>query len=137
MKSRLLNSVVVMAIFVVLAIPTTIAAQTEQEQHNNQPVLKNLDTLEDTNTIAECIGDPSTGIADIRPDANTLYLYGRCGIDPSTNKLSGFCRVPNPLGCSPGFFDPQKCPVSARPLYPNGIRCGRGFVTVDVDRRCN
>lgn len=131
MKSRMLNSIVVMAIFVVLAVPTIIAAQTEQEQHNNQPVL-NLDTLEDTNTIAECIGDASSGIADTRPDANTLHWYGQCGIDPSTHKLSGFC-VGFGIDCL-SRFNPQQCPVGAKPKTrcsrnnrcpPSYVDCGR------------
>jgi hypothetical protein len=133
MKSWMLNSIVAVAIFVVLVIPIMIAAQTGQEQHNNQPVLKNLDTLEDTNTIAECIGDPGSGIADTRPDADTSHFYGTCGIDPSTNKLSGFCGAFTGINCV-SRFDPQQCPVGANPISscrqnnrcpPSLVDCGR------------
>ena len=119
MKSRKLNSIVVMATFVALAIPTILAAQSEQGQHNNQPVLKNLNTLEDTTTIAECTGDPSPGIADkhgSEPDADTM------------NKQPG-----NPCF---GAVDYQQCPPGAQAKSPGGaLHCGHPILE-DYGRSC-
>lgn len=87
MKSRMLNSIVVVTIFVVLASPAMITAQTEREQHNNQSnnFVKNLDTLEGTPTIVECAATRlPTSLTNTVPTMMTLTLSTHLGIVPST-----------------------------------------------------
>jgi probable HAF family extracellular repeat protein len=109
-----------------------LTAERHNDQSNNN-LVKNLDTLEGTSTIAECIGDPSSVIADTRPDANT-HALGWCQYDTSTYKLTGYCLAPSFFSCL-GSFKPQQCPVGAPVKSRGSYMCGyRHVVPVDYGR---
>ena len=77
MKSRMLNSIVVVAIFVVLAIPTMIAAQ-EPSTHACDPSLVEVDVsatgirsaAPQEWATALLVGRSFQGLADLRREAN-------------------------------------------------------------------
>jgi len=66
-NSRTLACLAATVLFLALATPIRLAAQVGQEQDNNQTLGKNLNTLEDTNTMAECSSEAGFGIAHRRP----------------------------------------------------------------------
>jgi hypothetical protein len=136
MRSRILTYMAAATISAALTAPIRLVAQTEQAQHSNQSNNFVKDS-EGTSTVAECIGDPSSGNADTRPDAHAFTINGRCEVNRKTKTLTGNCRNVTPSIEGPcAVFRPQECPPGARPINPgNDISCHQA-VFDDYGRIC-
>jgi probable HAF family extracellular repeat protein len=60
---------------------------------------------------------------------------GYCAINSQTNELDGTCIGPGLNQCQ-SKYNPQQCPVGAKPLDPTNLTCGFNVVRVDAGRNC-
>jgi hypothetical protein len=93
MNSRALAYLAATVAFTALATPPRLAAQVEQQPHNNQAdyFVKNLDKLDSAGIVVACMSDANSANADSRPDVQPPYNNGACAVNRSTNKLTGYC----------------------------------------------
>jgi hypothetical protein len=124
-----------------ISAPDTMNEVFKKQDHrgdSNQPVLKNLDTLGDASTIAENSSGAGSGIADTRPDANTVWNNGYCEVDKSTNKLTGNCLATNRSLFACAMYKPQQCSPGAQAIHPgNWLWCSQHIAFVDLGRTCS